>query len=187
MEDNHPPDKLQEDVQATHLGELIDSFSTAMLVTHAPDGQLHARPLSIAQRDNDGALWFVTARPSGKVHEVEDDARVSVVLQAPHRFVSITGTAHRVDDSRKIKALWRESFRPWFPKGKDDPNITALRVDMTSAEYWDLAGINGVKYVADALKALVKGSSASDAADTRYHGRPTLQGSEGGEGSSPAG
>ena len=37
----------------------------------------------------------------------------------------------------KVKELWSESLRTWFPKGADDPDIALLRVTVDAAEYWD--------------------------------------------------
>lgn len=38
-----------------------------------------------------------------------------------------------------------------------------------AAEYWDLSGLSGVRYVADALGAMVRRQRASDDGDASYH------------------
>jgi general stress protein 26 len=154
-----------------HLTEVLDSFDTAMLVTLDASGVPRARPLSIAQRESDGTLWFLTSQQTGQVLDIRDDRRVAVVLQAPRRFASLCGAATLVDDRARIEALWREAWRPWFPSGPKDPSIVVVRIEVHSAEYWDLEGLNGLKYVASALKAVVTRKRASDAANTPYHGR----------------
>ena len=32
------------------------------------------------------------------------------------------------------------SFEAWFPKGKEDPDLNLLRVEISKAEYWDAPG-----------------------------------------------
>lgn len=151
------------------LIDAIKKFDTAMLVTHDEEGLLRTRPLRIMRCDDDGTLWFVTARESGKVFEIRKDARVNVVLQDGSRYVSLSGTATIVSDRQRIADLWHESLRPWFPGGKDDGNAVALRVDPIAAEYWDTSGTNGLRYWVDALEAVAKGEPVSDERDTDYH------------------
>ena len=51
--------------------------------------------------------------------------------------MAISGTANVVTDPAKIKELWHESLRGWFPKGQDDPNIALLKVTIDIGEFWD--------------------------------------------------
>jgi general stress protein 26 len=38
-----------------------------------------------------------------------------------------------VEDTQKLKELWTEGLRVWFPKGPDDPEIAILAVDVQEA------------------------------------------------------
>ena len=53
--------------------------------------------------------------------------------------------------------MWKEAWQVWFPKGKTDPSITLLKFTATEGEYWDNAGMQGLKYVYSAAKAYVSG------------------------------
>ena len=53
------------------------------------------------------------------------------------RYVSPSGTATVVKDPRRVQDLWRKRHRRWFPAGKQDPDLAALRVRIDRAEYWD--------------------------------------------------
>ncbi len=156
-------DKLERLIDA------IKKFDTAMLVTHDEEGLLRTRPLRIMRCDDDGTLWFVTARESGKVFEIRKDARVNVVLQSGSRYVSVSGTATVDADRTRVAELWHESLRPWFPGGKDDESAVALRVDPITAEYWDTSGQSGMRYWVDALEAVATGSRVSEEGDSDYH------------------
>ena len=132
--------KLSNEEKRQRLSELMAGFSTAMLVTRTDDGGMHARPLSIADKRDDGALYFSTAIESPKVHELQADGHVNVVMQDGRRFVSLSGTARVVQDRALVGALWTESWRVWFPKGKDDPNLALIEVEPRTVEYWDGPG-----------------------------------------------
>jgi general stress protein 26 len=152
-----------------HLVELIRDFDTAMLVTRTADGSLRSRPLAIAEvvaegdGDGEGYMYFATSIESGKVHEVEDDAHVNVVLQDGKRFVSISGVARIVRDRALIDRLYSEAWKVWFPKGKGDPTLALLEVDATAAEYWDQSGAKGLAYLYEAVTAYVKGRRPHEA------------------------
>ena len=62
---------LSEDEKRKRLSTLLDLFDTAMLVTHTAEGGMRARPLSIAESQDDGAMYFSTAVDSPKVEELE--------------------------------------------------------------------------------------------------------------------
>jgi general stress protein 26 len=118
---------------------LIKDIRIALLVTHDEDGRLHARPMAAHHEKFDGELWFFTYASSPKVKEIIANPEVLLSYADPseQNYVSIRGLAEVVRDRGKIKELWSEILRTWFPKGSDDPNICLLCVKVESAEYWD--------------------------------------------------
>jgi general stress protein 26 len=153
-----------ESVDIVHVAR---HFQSAMLVTHGEGHSLHGRPLSIAECDSD-ALWFATAIDSGKVDEIRDDSAVAVVLSGRRRYASVSGRAELVRDPARVQRLWKESWRPFFPGGPEDPNIVLLRVRVERGEYWDLTGLAGLRYALHALRALVTRTRASDASSNHH-------------------
>ncbi|TWU44399.1 Pyridoxamine 5'-phosphate oxidase [Novipirellula aureliae] len=139
------------------LIDLIKDFDTAMLVTRSHDGLLDARPMAIAGAEDDGQLWFVTDRNSGKIADLMLEEGVAVTMQGSNTFVSLSGTAHAVDDRAKIDELWNEAWKVWFPEGKESQAITLLRIEPSHGEYWDNSGLTGVKYLLNAGKAYLQG------------------------------
>jgi general stress protein 26 len=164
---------IPEAEKHSRLMELLSHFETAMLVTRAGE-QMRARPLSIAESGEDGAVYFSTAIDSPKVAELEADPHVNVVMQDGRRFVSLSGTARVVRDRALIERLWKPSWKVWFPKGKDDPSLCLLRVDPTEAGYWDMSGSRGVRYVFEMAKAYVTGSRPPSDNDERHTARLKL-------------
>jgi general stress protein 26 len=142
--------------------EMLESVESAMLVTHNPDGILDARPMRVADVEPAGSLWFMTSRSSRKVCEIEKDSRVLLVYQDPSgQYLSIAGTARIVDDGPRTRRLWKEPYKVWFPNGPDDPDLVLLSVDPEVAEFWDVAGLNRLRYLFDAAKAYVTGDRAA--------------------------
>lgn len=139
------------------LIDLVKDFDTAMLITHGAYKDLEARPMAIAKVEDDGQIWFVTDRNSGKVNQLKADAHVVVALQASNKFVSVSGQATVVDDRKKLDELWSEAWKVWFSKGRSSPSIVLLRVDPSHGQYWDNSGLQGVKYLIKAGKAYLQG------------------------------
>jgi general stress protein 26 len=147
--------------EAEKLKELLDSFETAVLITHS-GGKLCARPMVIARVEENCDVWFITAKSSAKVHEIEADTRVQIVAQNGSRAcVSISGHAKRVEDAWKVAELWREGFRPWFPGGKNDPDICLIFVRGEEAEYWNAGGTQGIRYLFRVARAYAAGERPS--------------------------
>lgn len=144
-----------------------------MLVTHTQH-DLHARPMAIARVEDDGRLWFITATDSAKVHEIGHDTCVHVIAQdGDSAFLSMKGRAALSGDREKVAELWQEPFRVWFPGGKDDPNIELIAVRPESGEFWDSTGTNRCRYLWEAAKAYVTGTTP-DTDDGKLHGTVRL-------------
>jgi general stress protein 26 len=150
------------------LLEIIDEFETAMLVTNAGGEPPHARPMSISTVEQTGEFWFFSARDAVPVHEVERDVRCTVTMQSKRKFVSLRGEAQVVEDVGKIKALWSEKLRPWFPTGPASPRISLIRFVPTEGEYWDVSGVEALRYVFRAGSAFLRGKKIDDE-DSRRH------------------
>lgn len=140
-----------------HLFEVVKEFETAMLVTRTPEGRLRARPMALAEARSDGELYFVTGADSPKVHELEADPQVNVTFQGKTRYASISGVARVVRDRALLDRLWRESWKVWFPQGKDDPSLCLLAVRPEEGEYWDHFGVKGLRLLVEAARAYVQG------------------------------
>ena len=157
---NQVPDNIASAGQAprpeAHFFELLREFDTATVITRTRGGELHGRPMAVAQVDEEGTLWFITSVDSTKVLEVRDDSRAMVSLQSAHRFVTINGHFELVSDRAKVAELWKEPFRVYF-NGQSDPEIVLLRFTPFDAEYWDSAGARGMKHAFEAAKAYLKG------------------------------
>ena len=137
---------MAEQVAVTHdiikLLDKIKQVKFATFTTLTTQGHLHGRPMYTCEPGNDGALWFFSEKDAKKISEIKANPQVGLGYSDPGSatYVTVAGTATQVSDQAKIKELWREDFRGWFPQGSDDPNITLIKVDIESGEYWDEPG-----------------------------------------------
>lgn len=147
---------------------LIEDFKVAMLVTQSTDDFLRARPMTIAQAEEDGSMWFITSK-GGWAEDVRNDIPAAITMQGNHKYVSITGIATVVEDRERIEALWNVAMQPWFPEGPKSENVCLVHFLAEEGEYWDASGRNGLRYLFDAAKALARGQRV-DSRDEREHG-----------------
>jgi general stress protein 26 len=157
-----------------HLRELVSDFDAAMMVTVARDGRMHARPMAVAEINDRGDSYFATSIVSPKVDEVLGDPRVLITFQGTRRFATISGTARVVRDRTLIERLWSESWRIWFPGGKDDPTLCLLAVEARYGELWDSSGMRGIKYAFQAAKAYLTATTPPRDDDPDQHAKVRL-------------
>ena len=92
--------------------------------------------------------------------EIKQDAHVNLSYAEPadQKFVSVSGKATLSKDRAKIDELWDPSVKAWFPEGKEDPELTIIKVTPTKGEYWDTSG-NVMIHLFGLAKALATGKS----------------------------
>jgi general stress protein 26 len=128
-----------DDGELGHLVDLMQDMPIAMFTTFGPDGP---RTVPMARQEVDPAaeLWFITARSTDHVAAVIHEPRVALSFSSRDSWVALTGTAHLVDDTEKLRELWTTFAEAWLPGGPEDPDAVLLRVDVDRAEYWDTPG-----------------------------------------------
>ena len=125
----------------TRLQELIEKAKFTMMATLTSDGSIRSRPMATQpiKHEERGVLWFFTGKDSHKVDELQANPHVNLgyIGDGQSLFISVTGTAELVLDHAKMKELWSEVLKAWFPQGLDDPNISLLKVSVSQAELWN--------------------------------------------------
>jgi len=140
------------------LNEFIQGISFAMLTTIRADRSLHSRPMVAQSLDFDGTLWFFTRDGQAKTDELLRDPQVCVsfIDQATSRYAAICGKAEIHHDMRRAAELWRPEFSTWFPLGLEDPQLSLIKVIVTTAEIWGSPGASPHRF-RDLARAVFSG------------------------------
>ena len=155
------------------LLDKIKDVKYATLTTLDAQRRLHGRPMYTCEPGNDEALWFFSEKDAQKISEISANSQVGLGYSDPNAaiYVTIAGTATVTDDRQKIKDLWREDFRGFFPDGPDDPNLTLIRVEIENGEYWDSPSNIFVRAAAY-VKAVTTGEKHQPTEDEQAKVRP---------------
>lgn len=147
----------QEEAQKK-LHDIVESARTVLLLTHGEDHKVVGRPMSRVHMDDDETIYLVSGIASKKVSEIRSDARVTVAVQDREGIAMIDGTARVSQDRALIDRLWSDSWKVWFPRGKEDPDLAILVVEPNEGTYWDQDLGHGLSYLYRYVKARVTGS-----------------------------
>jgi len=129
--------------ETEHLARLMKKIDIAMLATIGERGMIVSRPLSTQSATFDGErVWFFTEGDSPKVAEIRRHPKVNVAYASKdaNTYLSVAGEAHINRDPERIDAFWNDAMKAFFPKGKDDPNLVLIEVQVHTVEYWDGPG-----------------------------------------------
>ena len=138
---------------------ILKQFHAGMLVTRSEDGSLHSRPMIVADIADEKDVYFVTKLDSGKVDEIKSDPTVNVSFQGGNDYLSLSGQASCHHDPAKLRELWNEAWKVWFPDGPDDPEIVLIKVDSQCGEYWDNSGLNLARFLFETGTAYFTGTT----------------------------
>lgn len=114
------------------LKEMITKNPNSALITVDEDGSPVDRVMWTARIDDDYSVYYATSVKTGKVDRIKRNPRVLVMWTSETGYISMQGKAEIVSDPSLLADLWRDSFAPYFPGGKTDPDYVALRVSPES-------------------------------------------------------
>ncbi|MFT4876052.1 MAG: general stress protein 26 [Bacteroidia bacterium] len=125
-------------------------------------------PMSAIKVCDQGNIWFFSGKRSDKNKAILKDENVQLFFSHPGKdsYSVVNGEAEIIFDKTIIGELWTPAAKIWFKEGKDDPNISVIKVKPTTAYYWDTDGnrmINFLKMVASVFTEtnLIKGTEGA--------------------------
>ena len=148
------PVNLQQQDAIKKLKELAEDINICLFCSNLKtDDGATCRPMGTQHVDDNGDIWFFSPKDSDKNKEIQEDDHVQLFYSHPGKssYMVVNGTAAVSYDKQKIADLWTPLVKTWFKGGKDDPNISLIRVSNVNAYYWDTTGnkmINFFKMVA---------------------------------------
>ena len=139
------------------LKSLVDDIVICLFCTNlkTDDGST-CRPMSAIKVCEQGNIWFFSEKNSDKNKAIATDKDVQLFFSHPGKssYLVVNGEAEIILDKAKIEELWTPIAKIWFKEGKDDPNISIIKVKPSKAYYWDTDGnrmINFIKIVASVV------------------------------------
>ena len=150
-----------EQEQRETVNKLVKDARICMLTTMTADGRHVSRPMSVQDVEFDGDLWFFAYADADLIDQIQANPQVNVAFSdsGQNAWVSLSGTAVRVDDKAKAKELWNPLLKAWFPDGLETPNLTLVKVHSDTAEYWESAHSSKVVTLLGYAKAAVTGKT----------------------------
>ncbi|TRO64138.1 pyridoxamine 5'-phosphate oxidase family protein [Christiangramia sabulilitoris] len=129
---------LYDDKAREKIKELAEDIDYCMLVTNMDEKPLSAVPMSTKQVDDHGAVWFLSKSSSEHNKNIQKDSDVQLLYSGTSdmEFLSIYGEAFIETNREVIHELYSPADNAWFD-GKDDPEITAIKINPKEAYYWD--------------------------------------------------
>lgn len=109
-----------------------------MFCTELEKLPINTRPMSLQETDDEGNLWFISSDASNKNFQIKDDNRVQLIFMnnSDSEYLSVFGEANIYKDRATIEDKWSSMANAWFD-GKDDPNVSIIRVTPKDTYYWD--------------------------------------------------
>lgn len=136
---------------------------TCLFCTYIGEFAIKARPMSTQAVEDDGTIWFFSSKQSDKNREIATKNKVHLLYGDPGKsdYLSVEGHVVITEDKNKIDELWTPIIKTWFQEGKDDPNLSLLKITPAEAYYWDTKHGKMVSF-AKMLASVVSGKTMDD-------------------------
>jgi general stress protein 26 len=127
--------------------EMVDEIDTAMMTTRRADGHLRSRAMANQKRAAGADLWFVCREGTAKLADLAHDPHVNLTYyrDSNREWVSVSGLATVTQDRAKVRELYAEDWKAWFPDEgdprhgtPDDPRMVLIGVQIHGAEFLEV-------------------------------------------------
>jgi general stress protein 26 len=133
----------------TKFWDLIKETKYGMFTARHGNGHLHSRPMTTLNGPDDrgGMLWFFMSRSSEPVLDIANEPEVNVAYGNPgmDSYLSVSGTAHLIEDMAAKKKFWSPMSHAWFPDGVTDPDLALVAVTIEHADFWNVSASKAIK------------------------------------------
>jgi general stress protein 26 len=147
---------LRKDEGIKKMKELAMAAKICHFVTDLGTKPLNSRPMSTQDVDDEGNFWFFSPKSSNKNEEIDEDPDVQLLYSnsGNSEYLSVYGIAEVIRDRSKVDELWSPIVKAWFNEGKNDPELTLIRVRPSNAYYWDTKNNKMVQLIKIAAGAI---------------------------------
>ncbi len=144
----------------------IWEINVAMLVTQSNNGLLRSRPMMTQAIEEPNFIWFADRVESTLNTEIIQNTGVNLSYSDRSKgiYISLSGKAQIVTDQENLEQVVTKTASQWIPDTVKDPHLSAIRVEVVTAEYW--CTDKGL------LHSLTDYLSVFSTSDTTTHERP---------------
>lgn len=148
----------QQEVEQRFWKELTRARTVMLGVVGGAPIQ-HFQPISAFAEEENGQVWFYTRKETDLAKAVIDGADAMMILETKDQELQacVGGRLTQVLDRERMDKYWGPVVAAWYPDGKDDPQLTMLRLDAEDAQIW-LSEAGPVKFAYEIAKANATGS-----------------------------
>lgn len=121
----------------TRLWKEIDDAKFGMLGLVGGEPH-HMQPMTAFADKDAGAVWFYTSKTTDLYRDAGDghDAMLCIMAKDNEFQACLHGVLVPSHDKAKIDEYWSPFVSAWFPDGKDDANLTMMKLDLKDARVW---------------------------------------------------
>lgn len=152
------------------LKELVKNESSCFFCTQLSKQPITTRPMTTQKVDDEGNIWFMSSIKSEKNIEIKSDNAVQLFYANPqnYEFLTVNGKASIHTDREKIYELWTPFAKAWFKDGKDDADISLIKVAPQSAYYWDTKNNKMISMI-QMLASMITGNAPDDGVEGKLN------------------
>ncbi|OYX36490.1 MAG: hypothetical protein B7Y99_01810 [Caulobacterales bacterium 32-69-10] len=131
-------------------------------------GGEHMQPMTAFCEEDGGPVWFYCRKENDLVSQsAGGKPAMFCLMTGDDSFIACVGGTLQADhDRERIERFWNPVAGAWFPEGKDDPNLTLLRLDPADAQVW-VSHSNPLRFGFEIVKANLT-KTIPDAGDTAH-------------------
>ena len=120
----------------------------------------HFAPMTAFSEPAAGKIWFYTRKDTELAQAALAGVPSLFILMTKDQTLQacISGELRTTFDAMHRDKYWSSVVSAWFPKGKDDPNLTLICLTCHKAEVW-LSEEGAVKFGWEIAKANLTGST----------------------------
>lgn len=156
-----PTEDLAGNSAIEKIKSLAENAGTCFFSTNVK-AETNSRPMALQEVDDDGNLWFLSDISSDKNKDIEKDPEVELyfINNSKYEYIFIKGRASISQDRALIEKYWTNFANAWFD-GKDDPNVSLIKVAATDGYYYETKE-NKLVAMSKMLFAAATGSKIED-------------------------
>ena len=132
------------DITLAGISKALADIDQAMLSTHAPNGEIAARPMSNnGDVEYDGDNYFFVFERTHTVDDIKRDPRIGLsfvgsksLLGKPRVYVAIEAKAELIRDKEAFRAHWNKDIEEWAAQGVDTPGLLLIKAHAVRIRYW---------------------------------------------------